>query len=299
MNSDGMKRFAAILLGCATAIALPAAAQEAMLPTLDAKSLGMGGVAMTTLSGSHALYGNSAIAVFSQLPSQVSSSYYGQADFDYYAVTGYCRFDNVDLVQAGWRQYIRERGNNDMAVDLGYSRRIGERWAVGIVARYLHLKRYDATADALAADVSAAYSLPLENVGTYATLRAGAKAGNLGGFLRGAGRTLPTDLAVGAALDTFLSDAHEVTAGADVGYYFAPSAVRGFRLSVGVEYNLMQLVQLRAGYSYGERREYYPSHASVGAGLRLLHLRLDFAYLFAAKGTPLRNTYSLSFGIDF
>lgn len=106
------------------AAALYATAQEATLPTPDAKALGMGGVAMTTLSGSHAIYNNSATAIFSQMPSQVSSSYYGQGEFDYYAVTGFCRFDNVNLAQIGWRQYLRERGNNDMAVDLGYSRRL-------------------------------------------------------------------------------------------------------------------------------------------------------------------------------
>ena len=55
-------------------------------------------------------------------------------------MTGFCRFDNVNLAQIGWRQYLRERGNNDMAVDLGYSRRLGDRWAVGIVGRYMHLK---------------------------------------------------------------------------------------------------------------------------------------------------------------
>lgn len=109
------------------AAALYATAQEATLPTPDAKALGMGGVAMTTLSGSHAIYNNSATAIFSQMPSQVSSSYYGQGEFDYYAVTGFCRFDNVNLAQIGWRQYLRERGNNDMAVDLGYSRA----WATG------------------------------------------------------------------------------------------------------------------------------------------------------------------------
>ena len=112
------------------AATLCAAAQEATLPTPDAKTLGMGGVAMTTLSGSHAIYNNSATAIFSQMPSQISSSYYGQGQFDYYAVTGFCRFDNVNLAQIGWRQYLRERGNNDMAVDLGYSRRIGRRTVV-------------------------------------------------------------------------------------------------------------------------------------------------------------------------
>ena len=226
------------------AAALYATAQEATLPTPDAKALGMGGVAMTTLSGSHAIYNNSATAIFSQMPSQVSSSYYGQGEFDYYAVTGFCRFDNVNLAQIGWRQYLRERGNNDMAVDLGYSRRLGDRWAVGIVGRYMHLKRPDDTADALAVDLSAAWSMPLENVGSYSTLRVGGKLGNLGGYLGKTDYTLPMDLTAGVALDTFLSDAHEITVGADWGYYFSPARVRGFQMSVGAEYNLMQLIQL-------------------------------------------------------
>ena len=293
-----MKRLVTLLAALA---ALQTYAQriEATLPSPDAKSLGMGGVMMTTLSGSHAIYNNSAMAVFSRMPSQISSSYYGQEDIDYYAVSGFCRFDNINLVQAGWRQFLREHGNNDMAVDLGYARRIGDRWAVGIVGRYMHLKRPDISADALAVDLSAAWQRPLENVGSYSTLRAGAKLGNLGGYLRDTEYTLPMDFTVGAALDTFLTDAHEITVGTDLGYYFSPSAVRGFQMSLGVEYNLMQLVQLRTGYHYGERRDYYPSYWTVGAGLRILHLRLDFAYLFAKKHSLLRNTYSISFGLDF
>ena len=242
-----MKRLVTLLAALA---ALQTYAQriEATLPSPDAKSLGMGGVMMTTLSGSHAIYNNSATAIFSHTPSQVSSSYYGQRSFDYYAVSGFCRFDNINLVQAGWRQFLREHGNNDMAVDLGYARRIGDRWAVGIVGRYMHLKRPDISADALAVDLSAAWQRPLENVGSYSTLRAGAKLGNLGGYLRDTEYTLPMDFTVGAALDTFLTDAHEITVGTDLGYYFSPSAVRGFQMSLGAEYNLMQLVQLRTGY---------------------------------------------------
>lgn len=233
-----MKRLVTLLAALA---ALQTYAQriEATLPSPDAKSLGMGGVMMTTLSGSHAIYNNSATAIFSHTPSQVSSSYYGQRSFDYYAVSGFCRFDNINLVQAGWRQFLREHGNNDMAVDLGYARRIGDRWAVGIVGRYMHLKRPDISADALAVDLSAAWQRPLENVGSYSTLRAGAKLGNLGGYLRDTEYTLPMDFTVGAALDTFLTDAHEITVGTDLGYYFSPSAVRGFQMSLGAEYNLM------------------------------------------------------------
>ena len=290
-----MKRLTITLVAAAAAV--HAFAQEAMFPTPDAKTLGMGGVAMTTLSGSHALYGNSATAAFSLMPSQISSSYYGQDESDYYAVSGYWRFDTFNLAQIGWRQCLRERGNNDMAVDLGYSRRIGDRWAVGVVARYMHLKRPgDVTADALAADLNAAWMAPVE-IGSFSTVRAGAKIANLGGWFGGGDRSLPMSFTDGAALDTFLTDAHEITVGADLGYRFSPGAMRGFMLSAGAEYNLMQLVQLRAGYHYGELRGDDPSYASVGAGFRFLHLRLDFAYLFTAKHTP--DIYSISFGFDF
>ena len=105
--------------------------------------------------------------------------------------------------------------------------------------------------------------MPLENVGSYSTLRVGGKLGNLGGYLGKTDYTLPMDLTAGVALDTFLSDAHEITVGADWGYYFSPARVRGFQMSVGAEYNLMQLIQLRAGYHYGERRNYYPTYGSV------------------------------------
>lgn len=286
-----------IILLAALAI-LGAQAQEPLLPSPDAKSLAMGGVTMTTLSDSHSIYNNPAMPVFSTFPAQLSSSYYGQGDFNYYAVTGYMRFDNFNLAQIGWRQFLRERGNNDMALDLGYSRRIGERWAVGLVGRYSHYKRPDKTFDALAVDLSAAYVLPLEGLGSYSTLRAGVKAANLGGYLSHDYR-LPMSFTAGVALDSFLTDVHEVTVGTDIGYYYTPSAVRGVQVAVGAEYNLMQLFQFRAGYHYGEDRIYYPSYASIGAGVRFLHLRLDVAYLFAKKTTPLHNTYSLSFGFDF
>jgi len=274
-------------------------AQEALFPTPDAKVLGMGGVAMTAVSGSHAIYNNPAMASFATYPWQVSSSYCRLNPADYYAVTGYWRFNYLNNLQVGWRQLLREKGNNDMAVDAGYSRRIGDRWSVGAAMRYQHLKRPDGTTDALALDLSFGWSKPLDALGDLALLRAGAKIGNLGGRFQNDGPELPAHAAAGVALDTYLTDAHEITVGADVGYGFNPSPVRGCWVSVGAEYNLMQLVQFRAGYHYGERRACDPSYGSLGAGLRFLHLRLDFAYLFAGKDTFRHNACSISFGLDF
>ena len=274
-------------------------AQETALPSPDAQSLGMGGLAMTTVGASHTLYHNVAMSAFSDSPLQLSSSFYKRDNSDFYSVTGALAFGQQNRLHAGWRQYLHGKGSSDMAVDAGFSRRIGRHWGVGVVGRYLHLRRPDANADALAVDLSAAWSHPLEQLGRYATLRVGAKAANLGGYLKTGGYELPVSATAGVALDTFLSDAHEITVGVDMGYCFAPSAAKGGYGSVGAEYNLMQLVQLRAGYHYGENSRYSPSYAAVGGGVRFLHLRFDFAYLFAAQSSLLHNTYSFSFGLDF
>lgn len=294
------------------AVVFGATAQEAVLGTPDAKVLGMGGVSMSATGGSHAIYNNSAMAIFSAMPAGISSSYYGQQKYDYYAVSGFSRVGMNNIIQGGWRHYLREKGDSDMALDVGYSRRIGDRWAVGVVARYMHIKRpnesitvpppaqpLNHSADALAVDLSAAWSYPIESWDTYSTLRAGAKLSNLGGFLNNSNFDMPMQFTAGAALDMFLSDVHELTLGVDAGYYFTPARVRSVHLSAGVEYNLSQLIQFRGGYHLSSRSNLLPSYGSVGMGVRFLHLRLDFAYLLAKKETPMRNTYSVSFGLDF
>lgn len=293
-----MKRIATLCI--ALWLAATTHAQEHSFPTIDPQALGMGGVTMTSINGSHALYNNAAAAAFSLTPARIATSYYGQSDFDYYAVSGSLRVGRNRVIQAGWRQFLREKGNHDSALDLAYTHRIGEQFAVGIVGRYMHLKRYDKEQeDALAVDLSLAWQKPVEGIGRYATLRSGVKVGNLGGFLGDTNYKLPMDIKAGVALETFFSDAHQLTFGTDIGYTFTPSAVRGFQAALGMEYNLMQLIQLRAGYHIGERKAYDPSYGSLGAGLRFLHLRIDFAYLLAEKQTLLRNTYSISFGLDF
>ena len=292
-----MKRLLTIFLAALGVLRLEA--QEAAFPTIDAGALGMGGITMTTLSDAHTVYNNAAFTLFARAPMQLSTSYYGQSEFDYYAASAYWRWSPANALQVGWRQYLRERGNHDSAFDAGYARRISERFAVGIVARYIRLTRPDGAANALAADLCAAWLLPLEGVGDYSTVRLGAKLANIGAFLGRTEQRLPLECKAGAALDTFFSDAHELTLAAEAGYCFTPRAVRGMQAAVGVEYALMQLLQFRAGYHYGEQKSYAPSFGSFGVGVRFLHLRVDFAYLLAARDSWLYNTYSITFGLDF
>ena len=74
--------------------------------------------------------------------------------------------------------------------------------------------------------------------------------------------------------------------------------MRGFQASVGAEYNLMQLLRLRAGYHFGAR-EAYPNYASLARACVSCTCASTSLYLFAARDTFLRNTWSVSFGFDF
>ncbi len=295
-----MKRLGLLLLAC-TAF-LTAQPQELPTMSLDAKSMAMGGVATTTLAASHAVFNNAASAPMSPMQAQLSASYLMLEEYNCYTVSGFCNIASRNSLLAGWRQFRHAPGDNDMMIDLGYARRFGERWSLGIVARYTHLRRPDVSNnDALAADLSALYLLPLEEVGYYSNLRFGAKLSNLGGWFNAPlqGKMLPVGLTVGAAFDTFITDAHEITVAADLGGYFNPAHIRSFQGSVGAEYNLMQLVQFRCGYHYGGDTAYSPNYGSFGAGIRFLHLRLDFAYLVAEKHSWAHNACSISFGFDF
>lgn len=276
-------------------------AQELPLLNLDAKSLAMGGVTTTNLAASHAVFNNAASAPLSPMQAQISASYQMLEAYDCYGASGFYTIASRNSLLAGWRQLRHAPGNNDMMIDLGYARRIGETWSVGIVGRYTHLRRPDGGQDALAADLSLLYLLPLEEVGYYSNLRFGAKVSNLGGGIGSTPKNemLPVGFTVGAAFDTYITDAHELTFATDLGGYFNPDYARSFQGSVGAEYNLMQFVQFRCGYHYGGGSDYNPSYGSFGAGVRFLHLRLDFSYLVAEKSSWAHNAWNISFGFDF
>ncbi len=297
-----MKRFWITLLFALAATGAVQAQYDMLVLNPDARSSGMGGVAMTGIGSSHAIFGNASAALFSRIPYQISSTYSGHDGGNYYAVSGYGRLGGRSVLEAGWRMFDY-RGGSDMAFDASYSRFVIPTVALGITARYV---RYNPDASssnqALAVDLSASSRLPLPALPENSALLLGAKLANLGGYLNRSvdgQHLLPVNLQVGAALDWWILDSHELTLAADYGYYFTPGVVSGSEISVGVEYNLMQLVQFRGGYHVGQRSRYYPNYGSVGVGLRFMHVRLDLSYLFASRSSLLHNAYSLSLGLDF
>ncbi|MEG1623206.1 MAG: PorV/PorQ family protein [Alistipes sp.] len=276
---------------------VPVAGQRySMLPNPDAKSLAMGGVEMAITATNHPLYGNASSVLFYNPAKQLSASYVNEGRYSYYAASGYAIFASNNALQLGWRQ-LRRSDQRDMAIDANYARRFGQHWAVGLTARYYRYSHPEKIENALAADLSAMYSTPVQ-VCESATLRAGLRVSNIGASLGDSSTALPVNFMAGTALDFFITDAHELTFGVDCGYYAKTGYTQGPRASLGVEYNLMQLVQFRGGFHIGDNTAQNPTYGSIGAGVRFMHLRLDFAYLFAQRKTLLHNKYSISFGLD-
>jgi hypothetical protein len=71
-------------------------------------------------------------------------------------------------------------------------------------------------------------------------------------------------------------------------------------LSVGAEYEYNKQFMIRAGYNHENQNKGNRKYATVGAGLKMNVLALDFSYLFSiAQNNPLDNTLRFTLSFDF
>lgn len=120
----------------------------------------------------------------------------------------------------------------------------------------------------------------IANIGSKVTAANGAKF------------SLPTSVAVGAGCTKTFALKHRLDVMLDADYYLQD----GFAASVGAEYAFNGLASVRAGYRYGGNTA-VPSYASVGAGVKLIGIKLDVAYLIASG--PMKNTLAVGLGYTF
>ncbi len=106
--------------------------------------------------------------------------------------------------------------------------------------------------------------------------------------------SIPASVALGAGYGLSFADKHAIEANLDVDYFFDGWLSAG----IGAGYTFNDMVSFRAGYRYGGESP-VPSYASVGAGVKLLGVKLDLAYLVAAGDSPMKNTLALSAGFCF
>lgn len=140
---------------------------------------------------------------------------------------------------------------------------------------------------ALAADVFA--------MAKFGGLKVTAGVANVGTTVKsasGAEFCIPGSIAVGAGYGKVFGEKHGIDVLVDADYYFSG----WMAVAAGAKYTFNDLFSVRAGYRYGGESP-VPSYASVGAGVKLLGIKFDVAYLIASG--PVKNTLALSLGYAF
>lgn len=291
-----MKRLL-LLLALLGGTLLSARAQSGLLIlNSEARAMAMGGVTATTISSSNTIFNNPSLVSFADAPFQIATSYTGSDSSEIYSLSAYYQFLTGGAIQAGWRS-LSYQGGDDMTFELGYSRRIARIFSIGITGRYIHsTNELDEKYNGLAADLSASCRIPLGQ----SALLVGAKLNNLGAYFSGKeDPLLPIQFTAGLGFQLVINDSHSLLFSGDTSYCFNPDPFKGSQLGVGVEYEFMQLLQLRGGYHYGQQDSIYPSYFSVGAGLHFLFFRVDASYLIASKSSMMHNAYMLNVGLNF
>lgn len=317
----------------ATALVLSTAtlsAQEFLTINPDVRTAGMANASVATSGGPYSVFNNAASSLFSPNLFEVGFSYSPwmqdvKKGYNLMALGGYYSFNHKHSLAFGTRFYSepkfspdaadypflpKDENNNpilnglgsfrplSLSADLGYGYRVNDYLGVSVTARYIRSSYGDLmTNNAIDFDVAAYARIPLNRMLEGAWVSTGLKVSNFGFSFGDSGYDLPTTVNLGGSLYAPIRDSHTLEASIDMGYRFLPSATKSFGVGIGVEYMLMQILAIRGGYHVADSHGY--DYGTVGAGLRFMHIQLDFSYLFASKKCPWRNTYQVGVGLNF
>lgn len=169
---------------------------------------------------------------------------------------------------------------NEMAISAGAAYKIVDCFSAGVVVNYVNSSlAKDAKGSAFSADVSLKFrqdglqaGLGVENLGTKVNY--GTSSAKL---------PMTARLGVGYTISGF-------TAAAEADYVVSGGLMAG----IGLEYALMDIVYIRAGYHYGKATGVIPSYVSLGLGVQFSGFHLDVHYLTASK--ILGNSFGIGLG---
>lgn len=178
---------------------------------------------------------------------------------------------------------------NEMIVSAGVGFLILKDLAAGANVRYASQKlSEDNSYSAVAADIFLTYRLSDLNIT--------AGVSSFGSSVKsdaGASFSLPTSATVGADWSKSLSEAHGIRLAAEADYFFSGNLTA----AAGAQYSFKNMLFARAGYHFGTKDAVLPSFATVGLGVKLFGISLDFAYLTA--NDTIGNTLTFGLGYRF
>lgn len=317
----------------------------------DARSAGMGNMGLATSADANSGLWNLAKTPFADSTGSLAVNYspwLRDVTQDVYLLHagGYYQLGNGQAISANIRyfsmgnlpltdhngQLIKTSYPREMSFDVGYARKLSDRFGIGVAFRYissslvrgnLNSVRYKA-AMAVAGDVSLFYSA-LNDDGQGFT--AGFALSNLGSRIAYRGDSdqkefLPANMGLGGAYTFVMQEDHRLMIGAevnklmvpemvDVQEYYATGAMEAWgksfshstwRASAGLEYSFRNAFSARAGYSSGNRQEGRVKELTAGIGGRYRMVAMNLSYMVptgnGANRNPLSNTLRIGLTVD-
>lgn len=320
----------------------------------DARSGGMGEAGIAISADANSVFYNQAKIPFAQKQTAIGANYNPWlkevADNMYLAtLAGFHKLDDLQAVSASLRYFsagdiaiadyngnkLQSASPREFAVDLGYSRKLSDKFGIGAALRYISSKlatgsingtNYKA-GNAVAADLSVYYNGQAESGKGWT---AGITLSNLGtkiGYTDNADSKdfLPAGLGIGASYTEVWDESNKMTFvlqadklmvpelpgnGEDIQAYRKKNVAEGWfdsfgndaiQLAFGAEYAYKDLLYLRLGYnsksySYGNWQ-----YVTTGLGIQFNMATVNFSYLIPTgdkvSRSPLANT--VRFGLLF
>lgn len=289
----------------------------------DARSAGLGGTSVALTQSNNAIFHNAATSVFDSQKRGVSYTFAPvMRDFEsghsLNTIGGFYKLDKRNVILAGFRYYHYPKVEGmevdesvsksfrpkEWSLDLGYAREIISNLSVSATARLIHsdMGTFDGakSANAVAFDLGAFYQQSFQFM-EKASWAAGLQVSNIGSKIKylNTEESLPAFVKAGGAVDLSFTAMHRLIATADLGYRISPADVRSVGLSAGAEYIFMEHFKARGGYHYGDQKKGDTNYGTAGLGVSYGGAQLDFAWLFAEKESPMKNSFWLSVGYSF
>lgn len=275
----------------------------------DPATLATGGAsAVQTSSIAYAAFRNAATIPFSEQKADVAASYAGWApggcSTNVITIAGAINMNKKLGFTAGLAygmnpayEITDDSGTsngsfkpNEMQLNAGFSYRFLPFLSAGVNVGYASTK--------LAENASCgAFNADIFLMAKFGGLKVTAGVSDIGSAVTstsGASYSLPAAATLGVGFQTTAAEKHDFEVSADADYYLAGAFAGAF----GLAYVYNDLVSVRAGYRYGGK-SVIPSFASVGAGIKLMGIKLNAAYLIGSKESPMANTIAVGLGYTF
>lgn len=316
-----------LLIIAISMIALTASAQDFAIVNPNARTAAMGDATVSATADAYSVYNNAAAPLFEYHSVQAAYAYTSlnskQFNEGLMSLAGYVKIGQRHSIAFGGRLFNEpkydaegeypfiptdEKGNvgytvgpfsrpSSKSLEVAYGFKVCDKLALAATARYLHYNNgLGDKYSALNIDLSLYSQIPMA-YREGATLNIGAQISNGGFSITENGYTQPLTAKVGVSLYNPFGDTHSLLAAVDLGYRIAPAGMNGkngIMANAGLEYSLMQLIKFRAGYAHN-----LYDYATVGMGLRFMHVQIDGSYWISAKNCPYNNVFRVGIGLEF